>query len=303
MTFAEVKNFYKQDNKEYDIKNNEEFIIWYDSLKKEGYCEFLDYDDIQELIDYIVTWYEIKYPERKLEQNEGYKIARFDNLEDISKVMDIEQLLFRLTDNQAFLLESGYRARGWWVREINKDGITIDRPQAAMYLELINDPESEYYFGVKKTIQLSADVATGEVYKDFSIEKYIEKEGKVYLDEVLSIFDEKYKDILDYTELKETIYLHKCDIELRSKILQLVALKLLYSRMTIPERGYLRAKKFIKEFNEKFNLSLSTEQIDKIFQRNYKEEEKNIEVEEIKHIKEEPKKNKSLVKRLFNKNI
>ena len=40
-------------------------------------------------------------------------------------------------------------------------------------------------------------------------------------------------------------------MELRHRILQLVALKLVYSKNTIPERGYERAKRFINEFNKK----------------------------------------------------
>lgn len=54
---------------------------------------------------------------------------------------------------------------------------------------------------------------------------------------------------LDSTELKNCIYNRECDIKLRNKILQLVALKLLYSKNTTPERGYERVKRFINEFN------------------------------------------------------
>ena len=58
-------------------------------------------------------------------------------------------------------------------------------------------------------------------------------------------------------------------MELRHRILQSVALKLLYSRNTIPERGYERAKRFINEFNKKLGLELSTEQIDETIHRDY----------------------------------
>lgn len=74
---------------------------------------------------------------------------------------------------------------------------------------------------------------------------------------------------MDFTELKESVYDHDCDIELRNRVLQLVALKLLYSKNTIPERGYERAKRFINEFNKKLNLTLSTEEIDEAISRDY----------------------------------
>ena len=86
---------------------------------------------------------------------------------------------------------------------------------------------------------------------------------------MLSIFKEKYINKLDFTKLKESVYDHNCDMELRHRILQLVALKLLYSRNTIPERGYERSKRFINEFNKKLGLTLSTKQIDEIIHRDY----------------------------------
>ena len=111
-------------------------------------------------------------------------------------------------------------------------------------------------------------------------------------------------------------------MELRHRILQLVALKLLYSRNTIPERGYERAKRFINEFNKKLGLTLSTEQIDEIIHRDYTnnkswkhilktyvdendKEHSYWAVENIaknKQPKEESKGIKKLAKRMFNKN-
>ena len=48
-----------------------------------------------------------------------------------------------------------------------------------------------------------------------------------------------------------------------------MALKLLYSETTIPERGYKRAKRFIDEFNKELNINLSTKEIDEIINRDY----------------------------------
>ena len=111
-------------------------------------------------------------------------------------------------------------------------------------------------------------------------------------------------------------------MELRHRILQLVALKLLYSRNTIPERGYERAKRFINEFNKKLGLTLSAEQIDEIIHRDYTngekweyvlktyvdedgEEHSYWTVEDVakkEQPKEESKGIKRLAKRMFNKN-
>lgn len=89
------------------------------------------------------------------------------------------------------------------------------------------------------------------------------------MDELLHIFDVKYKNKLDYSELRACIYDHDSDLELRHGVLQLVAIKLLYSRNTVPERGYERAKRFINEFNDALGLTLSTDEIDEILNRDY----------------------------------
>ena len=117
-------------------------------------------------------------------------------------------------------------------------------------------------------------------------------------------FEEKYHDELDFSELKKCIYNHDCDLELRRRVLQLVALKLLYSKNTIPERGYERSKRFINEFNKKLGLTLSTNQIDEIIYRDYINDEKseNTLISGYFTKNEQSKGIKKLVKRIFNRN-
>lgn len=132
-----------------------------------------------------------------------------------------------------------------------------------------NEEECNPLWGKTPYFLLHANHMTGEVSKNYELEEYIGNDENICLDELLLIFNEKYTDELDFTELKESVYNHDCDIELRNRILQLVALKLLYSRNTIPERGYKRAKRFINEFNKKLGLTLSTDEIDEALNGDY----------------------------------
>ena len=43
-------------------------------------------EELQELIDSVVNWYEIKYPERELEYFEGIKNMNFQDIRRISDV-------------------------------------------------------------------------------------------------------------------------------------------------------------------------------------------------------------------------
>ena len=323
MTGAQTGRFYGQDTKEYEIEKNKDFLTWLKTSIKDGYHCFIKTEELQELIDSIVNWYEIKYPERELEYFEGTRHMDFQDIRRISDVMDIRQLLFRLPHNQLCLMECGYRAKGWGQHPIYENGKKIGwKAQIFMSINRKNEEESDSLLGKAQYFLLHADHMTGEVSNDYELEEYLDSEENLNLDELLSIFKEKYTDELDFTELKESVYDHNCDMELRHRILQLVALKLLYSRNTIPERGYEREKRFINEFSKKLGLELSTEQIDEIIHRDYTngerwehvlktyvdedgEEHSYWIVEDVakkEQQKEESKGIKRLAKRMFNKN-
>ena len=270
MTIAQAERFYEKDTKDYEIEKNKDFLTWLKISIKDGYHCFMKTEELQELIDSVVNWYEIKYPERELEYFEGTKHLGFQDIRKISDVMDIRQLLFWLPHNQLCLMECGYRAKGWGQYPIYENGKEIDlKVQIFMKINKKIKEECNPWYGETTYFLLHADHMTGEVSNDYELEEYLDSEENLNLDELLSIFKEKYTDELDFTELKESVYDHNCDMELRHRILQLVALKLLYSRNTIPERGYERAKRFINEFNKKLGLELSTEQIDEIIHRDY----------------------------------
>lgn len=323
MTIAQAERFYEQDTKDYEIEKNKDFLNWLRASIEDGYHCFMETEELQELINSIVNWYEIKYPERELEYFEGTRHMNFQDIRRISDVMDIRQLLFRLPHNQLCLMECGYRAKGWGQHPIYENGKKIGwKVQIFMSINRKNEEKSDLWLGKAPYFLLHADHMTGEVSKDYELEEYIDNDENINLDELLSIFNKKYIDELDFTELKESVYDHNCDMELRHRILQLVALKLLYSRNTIPERGYERAKRFINEFNKKLGLALSTEQVDEIIHRDYTngerwedvlktyvdesgEEHSYWTVEDVakkEQPKEESKGIKRLAKIMFNKN-
>ena len=119
---------------------------------------------------------------------------------------------------------------------------------------------------------IEANCINGKVLNAYELDVYLNSKKNFDLNKLLSRLN-KYSDKLDLTELKESIFDYKCDNELRNKVLQLAALKLLYSKNTIPNRGYERAKRFINEFNKNLSLTLSIEEIDEIIQRDYNNED------------------------------
>ena len=74
MTISEAEKFYKKDQKKYDISKNKELLTWLKIAIKNGYHSFMDIENLQDLIDNIVYWYEMKYPDRELE---FYEVTRY----------------------------------------------------------------------------------------------------------------------------------------------------------------------------------------------------------------------------------
>ena len=271
MTISQANRFYEQDVKKYDISKNKELLTWLKDITKNGYYMFLDIEYLQELIDTIVYWYEMKYPEREMEFYEGTRYYDFENMESLSKTMNIKQLMYRLPHKQLRLMQCDYRSNGCDVRNIYDDKGEIIGHKTVLFMRI--DRKGVEYNSYSMCSKLPdfllyADANSGKVYVDYNLKEYVDVED-ITLDELLALFKEKYTNELDFKKLELCIYNHNCDIELRRSILQLVALKLLYSNKTIPERGYERAKRFINEFNKKMGLNLSTEEIDEVINRDY----------------------------------
>ena len=80
---------------------------------------------------------------------------------------------------------------------------------------------------------------------------------------LLQYLKEKTTNI-DYHELEEVINNNYFEIELRHRLLQLTALKIMYSATNL-ELGYKRATKFINEMNQELGLLLTTDEIESIY--------------------------------------
>ena len=101
----------KKCNKEYDLAKNEKIKAWLELKEKKGYIPDITTEELQNLIDKIVLWYEWKYPDFMLDDsylacNNPYNPDIKEQVEALSAQMTLEQLLNRLTYNQYYFLEN-----------------------------------------------------------------------------------------------------------------------------------------------------------------------------------------------------
>lgn len=275
MTRDELKNFYDENERLYDLNENKKFLYMFNHLIDEGYELFIGIDEMQDMIDRIAAWYEIKYPEREFDFYDGKMTNDFSKFKELSDVMDISQLFFRLTDKQQQLLEGLYRSNSskeFLVYEAGK----LTRVNKKVYFKIDRKEEDKFYDRHQDFV-VSADAETGLVDIDYEIEKYVPDE-EVYIDDLVKIFTDKYSDKLDVSSIEKAANNRYLDNYLRDRLLEFVALKLLYSKRTTPERGYERAKRFMDEFNKKLGLNLSMDKLDKIMSRDYTEKRSKVKV-------------------------
>lgn len=90
--------------KKYIVEKNKELLSFMKKAIKKGYQPTMQLEKLQDIIDTIDWWYEIKCPERQMSCYEDRRYYADENLEVPSHAMTPKQLLFRLTKNQQDLI-------------------------------------------------------------------------------------------------------------------------------------------------------------------------------------------------------
>lgn len=270
MTISEYQNFCLQDEKKYEVNTNIELLRWLDEKTDEGYSAFLKIEKLQELIDFIALWYEIKFP------NENWNFVRDDKVSELNpssrnklvSAMDCDQLMARLSDSLKSLIRGEYRGPIWsrTMHILSDDSITTE---VKISCRVLNKAREEYRHKILD-VHLSLDNMTGIIDSYPLGELRIPCKEVTTIDELLVYLEANQREDLEYSDIKKCVYNHMVDLELRNKVLNLVPLRLLYSKSTVPSMGYCRALQMIQDFNQYFKgLDLNSQEIDEIMSRDY----------------------------------
>ncbi len=247
MTGLEIENFYALDTKEYNIDQNQEFIALFEKFR--NYNRDFNKGKIKCFMEDIVRFYEFKYPNEMFDGTPEYT-EEYKQMLEITKLMDVKQLEFRIHHDARTVLVNDYE--DYFKIEINRD--TDIYP----FFTLIHIEQ-----GILNVYDLD------------SIKKYILlKKKKITPEEFYAILEQSNIE-MDYSALKRLLDEKHFTNLIRKKILELTALKMLYSENTLPIYAYPRIKCFIKEFNEAYGLTLDCQKIDEIMALNYKNKDIN----------------------------
>lgn len=254
MSYIEDK-FYRRDKYEYELENNQGFIKWFKMMDASGLKTHpeIKFSDMQGLIDHLNNCYHIKYPDYILdEEKKDHWREKISQLGDLDPRFSVSQMLSYLPLSETYLVECRYAIKG---AEIY--GPFYD----TLYLY---DKKTH-----KKKCLIQFDPFTGIVITSTN-ESYENCELESVLNEL-----KKEPQRTDYHELENLLNSNLYERVLRHRLLQLTALKILYTSTT-PKLGYERARKFIDEMNYELGLGLSTDEIDKLYNE-YSEERKKYQ--------------------------
>lgn len=212
------------------------------------------YFDNWDIVRAIITnWYTIKYPANKIKILEekyndrdkiifGLKDYKYSTVEQLYNYMGYTELMFRIPENLHPLIEC------WYTGEK-----TNGKLEGNIYLRNTNNRVEKHFV---------IDEYDGYLRElDSSFYGTQIKQNCPYISDFIKIINKETHIISEMTELVET---HNLNLELRNLEFELIALTLLDSDKD-KIVGYIRAKKFIEEFNEYlYHLNLSTTCIDNI---------------------------------------
>ena len=127
--------------------------------------------------------------------------------------MDIKQLMYRLPTEQLDLMRCEYHADGGgFLETYNEQG----ERKKIIFMQIDRKDITTTKFSMEtmdfSDFLLYAFAETGQIKLDMELENYLE-DGAITLEELLMLFESKYKDELYFSSLKECIYNHNCDLK------------------------------------------------------------------------------------------
>lgn len=234
---------YELEQKQFFLKKNKEFLKWYSELLKDNYKSFLNLEEMQILQNKIANWYLIKEPDRKYSTD--LKKHLFKDIIDISEYMNLQQLRYRLSDNELSVLDCEYRYKDSYIG--NND---IDYLSPKIIINNDIDGLIDYLCPIN---------SKSGIVDNFGIK--LDKEYKYFEN---TLVDNLYEELNKYNnlniklgEIKKIIDTHNLDVKVRNELFETVKLRLL-SLGNINSSEH-RTRSFINDVNEYYSTNIKIE--------------------------------------------
>ena len=215
----------------------------------------LNLKQMQKLIDDIALFFEFKYPDNMLlENNKEYDV--FNQCKEIALKLDMDQLKYHLAHDYVLFLECYY-----W-----------------RYLFL--ERKTANWHELNRTLLRILDDGTLNKWdlEGLVMEHFLNDGEGIETIEDLFVRLRKENNGVDTLEVERCIMSHKKDIQMRNMVLKLIPFRLIYSSRSSPMLGYERAKNFMRMFEKEYDIHFDTEELEEIMNRDYSEKKKVCKV-------------------------
>lgn len=233
----------------------EELLKFINECLDLGYNIYSNVDDINELVEIIVNWYKIKYPDYKIElsidsiskSNEKLSAPSYRNIENLHENMGYIELIYRIPERIHPIIECWYKGE-------ESEG----RIEKTYIFDNKEKNKDDIYFGFCKYdgfFQIMDQVLINNFFKIScaNIEQFIDDNNKnnnyIGIDWDICSSNKIDYDSINFDNPKKIVKTHDLDLELRNKIFKLISLKLFNSNKDA-RIGFIRAKLFAEEFNK-----------------------------------------------------
>lgn len=209
------------------IDENLNFLLWLYDRVLNGYLPLLNVTEMKSLVDTIVRWYEIKYPNKNSIVTADGQYTFMGN--NSTESMQIGEFLESLSGLEQEIFRDNYRLGR--SNNFEKNTLTF----------YIKDE-----FGISH--RLEATTNTGELIGDLGIFAAVKPQKEALtieeLHEVLKSCS-KY----DTSELDRIVDAHICDETMRKMLLRTITLAMSSSKKSLPRVAEARTEKWIEEIS------------------------------------------------------
>ena len=228
----------------YKLIKDKDFLKFIKREIRHGYKPLIDIENIDEIIDKIVRWYEFKYPTDFLiddEFNEKYI--------DLSNEMTIEQLLLRLSEEETQLIKCDYTSTGGGNKPIYEGTEIVDfEPYLFFKIKNYNYDKSDY----RSDLLIDFNPVTGKIDNNCFANFYTSKRKNEGLkietiNELYEYFKKTKEPNINYSQLERIIKDKEIDEKIRVYIIQYVE-KNMKDRDLLTRDRYKIFKKEIKKY-------------------------------------------------------
>lgn len=286
MKFSELVTYFdlRKDKKKNSKKKDKIF----------GNLGILNDDEVMELAEKLIAWYNIKFPDNDLEVEDGNVfVIQHDFRINNSQMMDISELFNRLTFIEKEALKCDYKTcfnssiTNFFYKKLKN--INSD----SMVVIVLRIDKSFSFKGNKFDSCVVVSDNKGKILYSFGDVSLSQLIGLKYngksLEQLLDVIKNIDNCNIDYSLLSDCVMNKKNDIVVRGKIVDYVALHLVYQAKDY-QYGYFRACEFLNDFNKCYSLEIDDKYLDKLL-------DSNIDSYDKKYNKKKSVKDKSLVKK------